>query len=198
LIAQGSQEIVTVDNKTMRAVATAEGVIDRFRMPNPRILPHRDFPSLQSRADSAYVYEREVEWRDLDAQEHVNNANYPAFAEDAAARALAEAGWAPSAFRAEGLAVASRRIHIRYQTPAAWGERLRVVTQLAALNPTGGVWHIGIERAADREAIAQCVLEWSLMDSALTEKRPLPASLSGTLAKKLPDGASEVRPIAAK
>jgi medium-chain acyl-[acyl-carrier-protein] hydrolase len=139
LVAQGTQEVVSLDLKSMRPVATPDHIIESIRIENPRVFPHQKIPKFQLRPESVFLTQRHVEWRDLDSQEHVNNAHYVAFAEDAAVGALAALGWSPAAFKTQGLLIANKRVQIQYQSSASWGERLDVVTHLVELKPAGGV-----------------------------------------------------------
>jgi YbgC/YbaW family acyl-CoA thioester hydrolase len=185
LVAQGTQEIVSLDLTSLRPVVTPDHIIEQLRIDNPRVIPHQKFPKLQLNREAAFVSQKTVEWRDLDAQEHVNNANYAAFAEDAATLALGASGWSPSRFKTQGLAVMNQRVQIQHQSPALWGETLDVVTSLVGLKPTGGVWHIEITRTSDREPIVQCMIEWSLANRISGEERILPDSLFEVLKKKV-------------
>jgi len=185
LVARGVQEVVVLDSKTLRPVPLSEGIIDSPRMEDPRVFEPRKFPRFQLQREAAFVVQRAVEWRDLDSQEHVNDAPFAAFAEDAAAQALAFLGWSPSDFKEQGLAMVNGRVQIQYQSPAAPGETLEVVTYLVDLKPTGGVWYFEIERAADREPIAQCLIEWSLADRASGKEQALPESLFQSLKERV-------------
>jgi YbgC/YbaW family acyl-CoA thioester hydrolase len=169
----------------MRPVATPDYIIDNLRLENPRVFPHQKFPKFQLRPDTAFFIQRNAEWRDLDSQEHVNNANYVAFAEDAATQALAAVGWSPASFKALGLFIANKRVHIQYQSSASWGERLDVVTQLVELKPAGGIWHVQIERASDREPVARCLIEWSLVNRMSGGEQILPENLFRVLKDKI-------------
>ena len=185
IVAQGTQEVVVLDSTTLRPVAPPSDILDGLKIENPRLIPHQKIPRLQAQPAAAFVTRRVVELRDLDPQEHVNNANYASFAEDAAAQALALAGWSPAHFKDQGLLVETRRVHIQYQSPASWGETLEVAAHLLELGPAGGVWYIDIRRASDREPIAQCVLDWALADRASREERNLPESLADALKHRL-------------
>jgi YbgC/YbaW family acyl-CoA thioester hydrolase len=129
--------------------------------------------------------ERRVEGRDLDPLDIVENAGYVAYAEEAAARALAAVEWSPAGLKAQGLTVENRRIHIQYQSPAVWGDRLRVVTYLLGLSDTGGDWIVAIQRPGDGLEIAKCILSWTLVDRASGEAFLLPESLSTALKDKV-------------
>lgn len=185
LVAQAVQEVVVLDGKTLRPVAAPEHLMEKAKIENPRLIPHQKFPKFQTQRAAAFEFKREVEWRDLDSQEHVNNANYVEFAENAAAQALAAQGWSPAHFKTRGLVVVNRRVHIQYQSPASWGERLDVVAYLVDLKPTGGTWYIVIERDSNHESIVQCTLEWSLADRTGGEGQILSGSLFRSLLQKV-------------
>ena len=184
LLAQGVQEVVSLDLKTMRPVATPDQIIDKIRMENPRVVPHQKFPKFQMQQEPTDIVQRTIEWRDLDLQEHVNNANYAAFAEEATTQVLATLGWSPTQFKNQGLTVMNRRVHIQYLSPTSWGERLNVRTSLVELNPSGGVWYVEMERTS-HEPIAQTTIEWSLANRVGEEKQILPESLFRALKDKV-------------
>lgn len=184
IAAQGVQQVVTLDSKTLRPTRVPEELIDNFLMENPPVIKHRKFPNFQIQSQTAFVTQREVEWRDLDPLEHVNNATYAAYAENAAAQALASLGWSTSQFKTEGIAVRNQRFHIQYQSPAFWGDKLSVATYLVKLKPTGGTWIIEIKRSSDDESIAQCVIDWSIGDRAGGKEQTVPQSLFRALEKR--------------
>jgi acyl-CoA thioester hydrolase len=177
LIAQGTQEIVSLDLRTLRPVPIPDQAIDKVTMENPRTVPHRRFPKVKRQPAAAFAAQRTVHWQDLDAQEHVNHANYAAFAEDAVVTALAEIGWPPARFKAENLAIRNRNVHIQYLSPAAWGEKLDVHTFLAEVSRSGSEWYIEIKRHADGAAIARCLVEWEVRLRDGGAPQPLPDSL---------------------
>jgi YbgC/YbaW family acyl-CoA thioester hydrolase len=176
---------VVLDSGTLRPMAPPDLIIDGLKMENPRIFPHQKFPQLLPQHEVAFVIQRTVEWQDLDSQEHVNNANYVAFAEEATVKALAAVGWSPSDFKSQGLFVVNKRVQIQYQSPALWGEMVDVTTYLLELNPTGGIWYIKIERISDREPIAQCTIEWSLANRNSGKEQSLPEDLYSHLKQRI-------------
>ena len=181
VVAQGAQEVVSLEMKNMRPVAIPGEIIERLTIEHPRVVPHRKFPVYRFEQTDAFTTQRTVHWQDLDAQEHVNNANYAAFAEDAAVTALAGCGWSPQDFKAQWLAAANRGVHIQYLAPASWGETLNLYTFAAELTPEGGVWYVEIERAPDREAIARCLIVWGVVDVSGRGERRMPESLFSRL-----------------
>jgi acyl-CoA thioester hydrolase len=179
VIAQGTQHIVCMDRQTMRPASPPAESIDNFRLDDPRIFPFERFPKITPPAVS-FVSQRQVEWQDLDALEHVNNAVYVTYAEEAAAQELASHGWSPSRLAEQKLALATRRVQIQYLSPAVWGETLTISTHALELHPDGGLRYVGITRA-DGSAVAECLLDWKLVDRETGADCSLPAGLAELL-----------------
>lgn len=182
LIAQGVQQVVTLDSRTMRPASPPEDLMENFLIENPRLIPQGQLPKLQLDGE-AFRMETRVEWRDLDSQEHVNNAIYAAYAENMVTQALASLEWPPSALKAQGVAFQFRRFHIAHLSPAVWGETLKLAAVLVELDSTGGTWFLEMKRAADGEAVARCLLEWRLTDRNGIEEQKLPSHLTSDLEK---------------
>ena len=185
VVAQGVQQVAVLDSQTMRPTSPAEHLLDYYRLEAPRLMPQQRFPRLPAPPETATVMERRVEARDLDQLDIVENAIYAAYAEEAAARALAEVAWSPADLKARGLAVEQRRIYIQYQSPAAWGDRLQVIIYPLRLADTGGDWIVSVQRPADGLGIARCILSWTLVDRATGVAQRLPESLSTALRGKV-------------
>jgi YbgC/YbaW family acyl-CoA thioester hydrolase len=177
VIAQGTQHIVCMDSKTQRPASPPEDILNNFRLDEPRVLPFERFPKIAA-AENPAVSQRQVEWQDLDALEHVNNATYVTYAEEAAARDLTTRGWPPAKLTEANLMVATRRIHIQYLSPAVWGETLTLATHPLTVSETGGTRYVGMSRT-DGSPVCECILDWELADRATGEARPLPAELRG-------------------
>jgi len=183
LIAQGVQQVVTLDSKTMRPTPPPETIMSNFQIENPRVIPHQQLPKYQTQPETAFKIIREVEWRDLDSLEHVNNATYADYAENVITQAMAAVGWSPDHFKTQGLALHNRRFHILYQSPAVWGDRLEIAAYLVEMKSSGGTWYIEIKRASDNEPIILCVIEWVLVNRLSGEEQALPESLLNSLKK---------------
>ena len=160
VVAQGSQHIVCMDIKTQRPASPPEHIINNFRIESPRVFPFERFPKIPASA-AAQVTARQVEWRDLDALEHVNNAVYVSFAEEAAALDFATRGWPAAKLAGQSLIISARRVHIQYLSPAVWGEALSISTHPLTVSETGGSRYVGLTRA-DGSSVAECILDWSL------------------------------------
>jgi YbgC/YbaW family acyl-CoA thioester hydrolase len=175
VIAQGTQHIVCMDLKTQRPTSPPEDIINNFRLEEPRVFHFERFPKIAA-AEAPSVSQRQVEWQDLDALEHVNNAIYVTYAEEATARDFATRGWPPANLAESNLMVATRRIHIQYLSPAVWGETLTIATHPLTVSETGGTRYVSMSRA-DGASVCECILDWELVDRATGEARSLPAEL---------------------
>ena len=175
VIAQGTQHIVYMDAQTGRPKNLPDEEVDRFRLENPRTFPFERFPKIAT-AENAFVMQRQVEWMDLDSYEHVNNVIYVNYAEEAAAQDFAARGWSPAQFAEAGLGVVTRRVHIQYLSIASWGETLNISTHMLNLHATGGSRYVGITRS-DGSPVAECILDWEVVDRKSGEGRTRPDEL---------------------
>ncbi len=185
IIAQGTQHIVCMDRLTGRPTNPPEDIIDNFRLDEPRIFPFERFPKIAP-AKSAYVSQRLVEWQDLDAFEHVNNAVYTSYAEEAAAQELSAHGWDPLRLSMQKLSISTQRIHIQYLSPAVWGENLIISTHSLHLQQDGGSRYVGITRT-DGSVVAECILDWKLINRETGTIQQLPDGLQDQLKKSPPN-----------
>jgi YbgC/YbaW family acyl-CoA thioester hydrolase len=175
LIAQGTQQIVYMDAKTGRPISLPEEEIKRFQIENPQVFPSERFPKITP-VESSFLVQRQVGLMDLDAYEHLNNAVYIDYAENAAAQDFASRGWSPVKLAEAGLSIAVRRLHIQYLSIAEWGETLNISTHQLAVSNTGGSRYVGMTHA-DGSPVVACILDWELVDRKSGEARPWPPGL---------------------
>jgi YbgC/YbaW family acyl-CoA thioester hydrolase len=175
VIAQGTQHIVYMDAKTGRPTNLPEEEADKFRLENPRVFPFERFPKIAG-VENPFVTQRQVEWMDLDVYDHVNNVIYVNYAEEAAAQDFAARGWKPSKLTEAGLGVVTKRVQVQYLSLASWGGMLNISTHMLNVNDTGGSRYVSITRVDD-SPVADCILDWELVDRKTGEARPLPDAL---------------------
>ena len=175
VIAQGTQQIVCMDVKTGRPTNLPDGEIEKFRLENPRVFPFERFPKIAP-IETSYVMQRQVEWMDLDVYEHANNVIYVNYAEEAAAQDFSARGWSPAKLTEAGLGVVTRRLRIQYLSIASWGETLNVSTHTLETKDTGGSRYVSMTRV-DGTLVAECILDWELIDRRSGQAQPLPDTL---------------------
>ena len=175
VIVQGTQQVVYMDTKTGRPISLSEEEIVKFRLEDPCVFPFERFPKIAA-VENPFVTQRQVEWMDLDIYEHVNNVIYVNYAEEAAAQEFAARGWSPARLTEAGLGVVTKRLHIQYLSIASWGETLNISTHQLIVNDMGGSRYVGMTRA-DGSPVAECIMDWELVDRKSSEARSLPDEL---------------------
>jgi len=114
---------------------------------------------------SRLTLELKVQDGDLDELEHVNNATYLRYAEDAARAHSAARGLPLEAYVALGALPVVRRHEIRYRRPALPGDTLAVTTEVRRLDGRRAVRHTDIRRAGDGVLLAEADTEWVWVDA---------------------------------
>jgi YbgC/YbaW family acyl-CoA thioester hydrolase len=164
-----------MDAKTGRPKNMPDEVIGTFRVENPRVFLSERFPKVAP-VEHPFITQRRVERSDLDVYDHVNNAVYIDFAEEAVTQYISSKGWSPAKLKEANLAVSIRRVHIQYSAMAEWGEILTVSTHPLQGQDRGGSHYVGMTRA-DGSSVADCILDWELVDRVSGEAQILPAEL---------------------
>lgn len=113
------------------------------------------FPNAPPMPAGAFTMKRRVEWRDIDAARHVNNANYLAFMEESGVEAAATLGWPFDRMQSRNIGIMARKHHIEYRLQATLGEELLVTTYLAELRRSTVNRIYLIHRASDNALVAQ-------------------------------------------
>lgn len=175
VIAQGTQQVVYMDAQTGRPKNLPDELIDTFRIENPRIFPFERFPKVTA-VEHPRMTQRQVETMDLDVYNHVNNAIYIDYAMEAAAQDFSARGWSPAKLAQANLLIATRRVRVQYSAMAEWGEMLTISMHPLKVDDTGGSRYVGITRA-DGSPVAECILDWELVDRQSGEARILPDEL---------------------
>ena len=175
VIAQGTQQVVYMDTKTGRPIHLPDEEVHKFRLENPRVVPFERFPKIAS-SEASIKMQRRVEWMDLDVYEHVNNVTYVNYAEEAAAEEFTSRGWSPTKLAEQDLTIVTRRVRIQYLSIASWGDTLNISTHMLEVKDAGGSRYIGMTRA-DGSPVAECIIDWELVDRRSGEARPLPDEL---------------------
>ena len=113
------------------------------------------FPDAPSPPPGVFKMRRRVEWRDLDPENHVNNAVYLTYLEDCGFQVAADYGWDVERMRAAGFAILARRHRIQYRQPAVMGDELEIATWVSEMKRASAVRHYTITRVADQTLTAK-------------------------------------------
>ncbi len=140
--------------------------------------PRSPFPAFPPQPAGAFRMQRRVEWTDLDAQWHVNNAVYLNYVTEGSMQALAACGWPWERLHDQGLAVHLRRCQIQYLQPALHGDHITLTTWMSNLRRVSADRHYLLQRKDDGALLArvQTYSVWVRLED--NQPARLPAELS--------------------
>jgi len=127
----------------------------------------------------APTFARRVELHELDALQHVNNANYVAYLEQAALDAVSAVGWPLAAQLAAGGRLRAVGHDLEYLDSALYGDRILLTTWATAVGERRVERHTHVHRGnATRPLLrASSRYEWWCGDEAATLPPALRAAL---------------------
>jgi acyl-CoA thioester hydrolase len=144
--------------------------------------PRAPFPPQPAPPPQPFTLARRVEWRDIDMAQHVNNANYLSYMEEAGVESLGAFGWSMARLIEEDIAIVARRHRIAYQGQAKLGDVLRVTTFLAEVRRATAVRHFTITRESDGAPIARAYSNWVFVHPSSGQIARVPERLTSDFA----------------
>jgi acyl-CoA thioester hydrolase len=184
LVARAYTDWVFLDRATQRPASIPEEMKAAF-FPDgvPDLAPPRDrFPEPPRPPAGLFRTWRRVEWRDLDAVGHANNAVYLAYIDECARQANAAHGWPAPRLAAEGFALQARKHRIDYRQPVLLDDELEISSWLSGVEPDRAIRHYALTRVSDGELVSRARTEWGLADAITGQAIPLPADFLADLA----------------
>jgi len=151
LAARAGTDWVYMQLSTRRPVVIEDDLKAAFFPEGPpqSLAARRRFPPSPPPPAGAFRWQRRVEWRDLDAAGHVNNAVYVDYIQEGWRRMMAAQGWPLERLRAEGVTLRARRQQLEYKVPALLDEDLEIETWLSEAAADSVLCHAAIRRAGD-------------------------------------------------
>ncbi|MFQ5400611.1 MAG: YbgC/FadM family acyl-CoA thioesterase [Anaerolineae bacterium] len=192
LVATAHTDWVFLDRATQRPVTVPDEMVRAF-MPEgiPTQAPRREpFPEAPPPPPGVFTIRRHVEWRHVDAEQHVNNAMYMAYTEDCGVWVAAAHGWPMTRMMEAGFGIVARRYRIEYKQPAALGDELEIATWISDVKRATAVRHYTITRRRDGTLLARAHVLWVWV--SLTNGLPIriPADFIADFAPNIADGAA--------
>jgi acyl-CoA thioester hydrolase len=115
----------------------------------------------------------EVRYGDLDAQQHVNNAKYLTYMEQARLEYVRHLGlWDGGSFAELGMIVAE--VQIKYRAPIYFGQQVRVGVRVGRLGNKSMIWEYSIEDAQDGSLFASATSVQVAYDYRQAKSIPVP------------------------
>jgi acyl-CoA thioester hydrolase len=172
-VAQASTDWVYLEAATERPTAVPPEMIVAF-VPEgltESAPPRARFPSFPPRPVGTFTMHRQVEWRDIDTAQHVNNAVYFNYIEECGLEVAEAHGWPLARSEAEGFAVIARAHHIEYRQPAFLRDELEISTWAAPEGRVSANRFYSITRPRDGGMLAQARTRWVWID--INTRRPI-------------------------
>src|SRR5690606_35291648 len=117
--------------------------------PRERQLPQSPIPA------DAYTVRRSVQWSEIDAAQHVNNAVYLNYAQDCTIQARQVKGWSYTQLRDLGLKLITHRHQIEYKAAVTLGDEVDISTWVSDVQQDTAVQHVVIRRASDGKLVTR-------------------------------------------
>ncbi|MBN1680310.1 MAG: acyl-CoA thioesterase [Anaerolineae bacterium] len=177
IVAEAFSDWVYIDSESRRPTAIPGEVIGAFfpegyTGDNPARVP---FPDPPPAPPGAFRVQRRVEWHDLDAAGHVNNAMYLAYLEECGVRMAAAFGWPMTRMANAGFGLVARRCRIEYRQPATLDDDLTLSTWFSDPHHTSAVRHYTITRESDNALLVRAHTRWVWVDLATARPIRIPA-----------------------
>ncbi len=187
LMARATTDWVYLDRDSGRLVSPQAELIAAYGGDMPEPLPRVPFPSAPPAPAGVFTLRKRVEWRDIDAMQHLNNSAYFNILEDAAIQASRWLGWPAARLLEQGVAVMIRRQQIEYKQSAQLDDELEIRSWVFDLRRSGATRHYEIRRVADHALIAQAQAQWVTVNIATGRPMRVPPQI---LADFMPNAAN--------
>lgn len=174
LIARAVTDWVFLDSQSGMPKSIPTDIIAAYLPDGEVQLPRtsRHFPPSTPPPDGVFKMVRQVEWRDLDIGQHVNNAVYLTFLEECAFRHYAVNEWPLVRMNAESFGIFPQGHRIEYLQPARLGDTLIVSTWMSDIRTETATRQYEIHRQTDQQLIARSQSNYVWTD--LATKKPIP------------------------
>lgn len=155
-IANGSTDWVLLDTKTMYPTAITPEIIEAYaRGESVTEAPRREaLPPPPKMPDGAFKIRRRVEWDDIDAAGHVNNAVYLNYISDCGMQSGRAVGWSMAKVREMGYGQFARRHQIEYKAAAFLDDELEICMWMSDVRRASVMNYYTIRRVSDNKLIA--------------------------------------------
>lgn len=172
LAARAYTDWVCLNRSTGRPARIPPEMVQAFLPEGGAPTLRRDpFPEPPAPPEGAHRSRRRVQFHELDAMRHVNNAVYLDYLEQAAVEAAAERGWPMDRAIEMDLGIVARQHRIEYLRQAVYGDELLITTWLSDWRPASAVRHYTIQLASGESLVRA---RTHLVCIRLSTGRPVP------------------------
>ena len=152
IIARGTANWVYVNVETGRPTPFPKESVPAFdpngkSVTKPLALPAKGISA------ATYRWEHDIRHYELDSNNHVNNAIYLHWLEEAKYRAVIEVGWPPERMLEHGFSIVQIRHDTHYLLPAFYPGTVEITSRFYELRHASGTWEHEIRRASTGELL---------------------------------------------
>lgn len=155
-IANGSTDWVLLDTKSMYPTSITPDIIEAYaRGEIVTEAPRREsLPNPPKMPEGAFKIRRRVEWDDIDAAGHVNNAVYLNYISDCGMQSGRAVGWSMAQVHAMGYGQFARRHQIEYKAAAVMDDELEICMWMSDIRRASQMNYYTIRHISDNKLIA--------------------------------------------
>jgi acyl-CoA thioester hydrolase len=157
LAARGATNWAFLDSTSNRPARIPVEMVTAFipESASEQHLSRQAFPQAPPPPSGVFSTIRRVIWRDIDSQQHVNNAVYLEYVEECGFQVLAAHGWPVQRMMKEGFVILVRKNQIHYRLPAFMGDELEITTWASQVRRSTAVRYYQVRRCRDRALLVE-------------------------------------------
>jgi len=192
-VAQGSTDWVLLDTKAMYPTTITQEIIEAYS--HGEVVseaPRREsLPPPPKMPDGAFKLRRRVEWDDIDAAGHVNNAVYLNYVSDCGMQSGRAVGWDMAKVREMGYGQFARRHQIEYKAAALMDDELDISMWMSDSRRVSTMNYYAIRRMSDNKLIANVRTLAVWIDLTTGQPVSIPKAYLEAVAPMIVGGAGE-------
>jgi len=171
IVATGLAEWVYLNRDTFTPLLIPADLGVGFDVPGAPLGTYEP-PAIDAVADGAkFVMERQARWHETDSMQHINNAVYADWLDEAMRDAIARMGWSMGSLREKGLHLRGEYYYLDYKKAAVPEDNIVITTQIEGMS---GRKCAVSQSVATREGIellrAKSVYAWRSSDGAEADR----------------------------
>jgi acyl-CoA thioester hydrolase len=157
LVARAYTDWVFLDTATNRPTSIPKTLVDDFYPEGSpaHFTPRRPFPTPPSPPPGKFAMRQRVNWKDIDAMHHVNNAVYMDYIIECGFQVCAAFHWPWQRTVEHGFVIYLSQAHLQYLQPSVLHDELEITTWVSSLRRTSAGRHYAFHRARDGILLAQ-------------------------------------------
>lgn len=184
IIARGETDWIYINSETQRPTRIPEEMMAAFFPEGlPEETAQRDpFPEVPPAPKGAVTVNLKVSWNEIDPMQHVNNAKYLSYLENAGIVAISQYGWPMERTLEMGYGWVARKLRIEYLLQAKLNDELEITTYLSERRSASVMRDYFIRFAKSGELICQAKIQWAFIDLNTEKPTRIPQEMLADLA----------------